>query len=85
MSDRHTVTFRADEEMVAALDALAERLSRSRTHVLKESVRLYLELHAWQVQHVSAGLQQADAGEFASDADVEAELAAWSVAPATVR
>jgi predicted transcriptional regulator len=39
--------------------------------------KAYLDLHAWQRAHIGEGLRQADAGEFASEAEVRAAFARW--------
>jgi predicted transcriptional regulator len=38
----------------------------------------YVALQAWQIADIEAGLVQADAGEFASDADVMRVIAKFS-------
>ena len=38
--------------------------------VIEEAVNAYLDLHAWQREHIEEGSRQADAGEFASEAEV---------------
>jgi predicted transcriptional regulator len=35
------------------------------------------EVPHWQIEHIQEGIRQADAGEFASDADVEAAFSRW--------
>jgi predicted transcriptional regulator len=75
--DRSTVTFRIDSEVKEALDAVAESMDRDRSYVLNEAVAAYLETHRWQIEHIKEGVRQADAGEFATDAEVAAAFARW--------
>ena len=69
---KETVTFRIDGEKRAILDRLAETMDRDRSHLLNEAVDAYLDVHAWQIAHIEEGLRQAEAGEFADEADVTA-------------
>lgn len=69
---RETIAFRIDQGKRAELDRLAKAIDRDRSYVLNEAVDAYLDVHAWQTAHIEEGLRQADAGEFADDADVAA-------------
>ena len=53
-----------------ALDAIATAMDRDRSYLLNEAVQLYLELHQWQIAEIQQGIQEADAGDFASDEEV---------------
>jgi predicted transcriptional regulator len=75
--DRTTVTFRIDSNMKDALDAIAEGMDRDRSYVLNEAVSAYLDIHRWQIDHIKEGLRQADAGEFATEAEVAAAFRRW--------
>jgi len=74
---RATITFRIDSDMKAALDALARAMDRDRSYVLNEAVAAYLDTHRWQVDHIQEGLRQAEAGEFATDAEIATAFARW--------
>ena len=74
---RDSVTFRLDAEKRAELDAVAKALDRDRSYVLTEAVDAYLAVHRWQLDHIQEGLRQAEAGEFASDDEVEAAFDRW--------
>jgi predicted transcriptional regulator len=75
--DKTTVTFRIDSNMKDALDAIAEGMDRDRSYVLNEAVSAYLDIHRWQIDHIKEGLRQADAGEFATEAEVAAAFRRW--------
>jgi predicted transcriptional regulator len=64
------VTVRLDDDTANALDRLAESLDRSPDDVAAQAIREYVALQAWQRAEIEAGLAQADAGDFAGDADV---------------
>ena len=69
---KNNVTFRLDSEKRAALDAIAASTDRNLSYVLNEAVSLYLEIHQWHLAEIRESLAEADAGDFASDAEVEA-------------
>jgi len=69
---KETVTFRIDAEKRAILDRLAEKRDRDRSYLLNEAVDAYLDVHAWQIAHIEEGLRQAEAGDFADEAEVAA-------------
>lgn len=75
--DKAIITFRIDGGMKAALDAIAEGMERDRSYVLNEAVAAYLEAHRWQIDHIKEGLRQAEAGEFATEAEVAAAFGRW--------
>jgi len=72
---RENVTFRLDSEKRAALDAIAAGMDRDRSYVLNEAISLYLEMHQWQIQEIQKGIEEADAGDFATDEEVQAVFA----------
>jgi predicted transcriptional regulator len=72
-----TISVRIASDKKAALDAIAAESGRELGVVIEEALSAYLELHAWQVAHIKEGLRQADAGEFASDAEVAEAFARW--------
>ena len=57
------------------LDRLAAATARSKSVVAADAIRAYLDLYEWQVNEIRAGLREADAGDFASGAEVKAALA----------
>ena len=61
----------------AEADALAHAVSRDRSSIIHQAINAYLATHYWQVAHIAEGLRQADAGEFATDAEVAAAHARW--------
>ncbi len=65
-------TIRLDDEMLAKLDALAADIDRSRSWLATKAIETYVELNAWQVEQIKAGLAEADRGEFVTEADLDA-------------
>jgi RHH-type transcriptional regulator, rel operon repressor / antitoxin RelB len=61
--------------------APARHDGRDRTRALNEAVEPSLDVDQWQTQHIQEGIRQADAGEFASDAEVAAAFSRWRDCP----
>ncbi len=74
---KETISVRIESDKKAALDAIAAQSDRDLSVVVEEALSAYLELHAWQVEHIEEGVRQADAGEFASEAEVREAFAPW--------
>jgi predicted transcriptional regulator len=72
-----TISVRIASDKKAALAAIAAESGRDLGGVIEEALNGYLELHAWQVAHIEEGLRQANAGEFASEAEVADAFARW--------
>jgi predicted transcriptional regulator len=75
--ERETISFRVQVQKRRALDAIAQAQDRDRTYVLNEAIDAYLDVHQWQIEHIQEGIRQADAGEFASDAEAAAAFSRW--------
>jgi predicted transcriptional regulator len=72
-------TIRLDDETLAKLDALAADTDRSRNWLAAKAIENYIEINAWQIARIKEGIAQADRGEFATEAEldaIEAELKA---------
>ena len=65
-----TLTVRIEDEIRAALDAIAANLDRDRSYVVNEALSAYVEMHRWQIAHIQQGLGEADAGKFVSESAV---------------
>jgi predicted transcriptional regulator len=72
---KENITFRLDSERRAVLDEIAAGLDRDRSYIINEAITLYLDLYQWQVEEIRQGVAEADAGDFATDEDVEAVFA----------
>jgi predicted transcriptional regulator len=75
--DKQTISFRLDTDKVSALDSLADALDRDRSYLLNEAVRAYLEIQEWQTEHIVASLQQAEARQLVSHAEVKRAAGKW--------
>ena len=74
-----TMTVRLDDEVKARLDRLAEATQRSKSFLAAEAIREFVDLNAWQLSEIQAALAEADAGDFASDAELANVQQKWNV------
>jgi len=72
-----TMTIRVEALIKARLDRLAQATHRSKSFLAAEAIREYVETNEWQIQEIRSALEEADAGDFASDADVKALTDKW--------
>ena len=72
-----TMTIRLDDAVKDRLEKLSEATDRSKSYLATEAIREYLELNEWQIAETKAALVEADAGDFASDAEVKALADKW--------
>jgi len=71
------MTIRVDRKTKNRLEKLAKAMERSKSYVAVEAIRAYIELNEWQITEIGAALKEADAGDFASEAEVEAVRRKW--------
>ncbi len=73
-----TLSMRVNDELAQQLDLLAASMGRSRTYVVTEALQAYVREQAWQVQEIRDALREAEAGDFAGDAETGTVFAKWS-------
>ena len=72
---KENITFRLDSAKRATLDKIAAGIDRDRSYLLNEAVTVYLDMHQWQIEEIQQGLVEAEAGDFASEDEVQATFA----------
>jgi RHH-type transcriptional regulator, rel operon repressor / antitoxin RelB len=72
-----TMTLRLEDEVKARLEQLADSTQRSKSFLAAEAIREYVENNEWQIAEIRSALIEADAGDFASDAEVAALTRKW--------
>ncbi len=77
MPESKVLTLRLDPKLTKQLDNLANATQRSRSFLISEAVREYVALNEWQIEEIKKGIAEADAGDFASDADVQRTIKKW--------
>lgn len=76
-SEKEIISFRLESPLKEALDAIAASMERDRSYVLSEAVTLYLNVHQWQLTDVQQAIAEADAGDFATDDEVNKTFGRW--------
>jgi len=69
-----TLSIRAEEETLQALDQIAKSLDRNRNWLINEAIKNYLELHQWQIEQVRRGVADAEAGRTLSHEQVKKRI-----------
>ncbi|MBC6480887.1 MAG: CopG family transcriptional regulator [Hormoscilla sp. GM7CHS1pb] len=72
---QETITFQIEREKIRELETIATSIDRDRTYVLQAAIDSYLEIHRWQIEEIEKGLLEAEAGDFASEEEVQAVFA----------
>jgi predicted transcriptional regulator len=71
------MTIRVDRRTRSRLEKLAKAMERTKSYVAAEAIRAYIELNEWQITEIRAALKEADAGDFATEAQVQAVKSKW--------
>ncbi len=74
------VSLRLPIDMKERVEAYAEATGRNKSHVVMEAVAEYLVWRVPQVEDLKAAVSAADAGDFATDAEVKAVFARYPAA-----
>jgi predicted transcriptional regulator len=71
------MTIRVDRKTKSRLEKLAKAMERTKSYVAAEAIRAYIDLNEWQITQIRGALKEADAGDFASEAEVQAVKRKW--------
>jgi predicted transcriptional regulator len=77
MAAKGVLTIRLSSELQDRLEAIAVAVDRPRAWVVNRALEAFVESETWQIEEIKRGLAEADAGEFATDAEVEATFEKW--------
>ncbi|MEG3837567.1 MULTISPECIES: CopG family transcriptional regulator [unclassified Microcoleus] len=72
---QESFTFLLDSDKKEALRAIATVMDRDLTYVLNEAIASYLDIYQWLLDEINKGVAEAEAGDFASDDEVQAVFA----------
>jgi predicted transcriptional regulator len=72
---RETITIRTSPQIRNALDGIAASLDRDRSYVVNQALEGYIDGHQRQADHIRRGLREANAGKFATPAEVSRTIA----------
>jgi predicted transcriptional regulator len=78
MAHSNILTLRVDDKLKKKLDKLAKTTQRSRSFLAAEALREFVALNEWQIQEIKKAIQHADAGDFATDKEVEEMFRKWA-------
>ncbi|BAP89796.1 ribbon-helix-helix protein, copG family [Burkholderiales bacterium GJ-E10] len=74
-----TITIRLEEDMKDRLDRLAGSTHRSKSFLAAEAIREFVENNEWQIAEIHSALKEANAGDFATEQDVDALAKKWKL------
>jgi RHH-type transcriptional regulator, rel operon repressor / antitoxin RelB len=71
------MTIRVDRKTKTRLEKLAKAMERTKSYLVAEAIRTYVELNEWQIAEIKTALKEADAGDFATPEEVESVFNKW--------
>jgi predicted transcriptional regulator len=74
-----TLTIRLESDLKDRLDDLANVTNRSKSFLAVEAIQEFIDINEWQLQEIKSALNEADAGDFASEEELRKTLGKWSV------
>jgi RHH-type rel operon transcriptional repressor/antitoxin RelB len=72
-----TINVRVPASVYEQLESLANSTARTKSFLTVQALSNYLETQSWQIKEIEAGLAEADAGDLATDAQVNAVFAKY--------
>ena len=79
------ISLRLPLDMKQRMESYAQLSGRNKSHLVMEAVGEYLAWRMPQIEDLQAAIRAADAGEFASDAQVAAVFARYTAKPTSAR
>ena len=71
------MSMRLPDELTSQLDALAAATGRSKSFLASQAIRDYIERESWQIAEITQAISEAEAGDFAGEAEVNAISVKW--------
>ena len=78
MAKSSVLTVRVSVEVKEQLEALADSTKRSKSFLAAQAIASYVQQEAWQIAEIERAVEEANAGDFASEAEVDAVISKWS-------
>jgi predicted transcriptional regulator len=82
MGDR-ALTLNVEDETLARLEALARETGRSSEQLAEEALKRYVEYEGWKADKIRNAVRRADAGDFATDEEMDAVFDRYRAADAS--
>jgi len=79
MSQSATMSIRLDQQLKSRLEKIAKVTHRSKSYLASQAVKEFIELNEWQIQEIKEAIKEADAGDFATDGEVQEITAKWGI------
>ena len=77
MNQTVTITARIPAKNKERLEALAQATGRKKGFLIAQALEEYLKTQAWQIEETLKAIQEADAGNSATDEELRAFRAKW--------
>jgi predicted transcriptional regulator len=71
MPESSVLTLRLDAKLKNQLDRLSKAMNRSRSFVAAQAIQEFVSVNEWQIAEIKKGLAEADAGDFATDEEMQ--------------
>lgn len=72
------ISIRTSLELVEQFGAMAKATGRTRSYLINRAMEEYIAREAWQVAEICKALEEADAGEFLPDTEMQAFWERWT-------
>jgi len=72
-----TINVRLPEALYKQIEELAKATARTKSFLAIDALTNYVQSESWQIRDIQEGIQEADAGEFASDQQIKAVFAKY--------
>jgi RHH-type rel operon transcriptional repressor/antitoxin RelB len=76
-----SLTVRLALSMREELDSLAKSTGRHRNALAQEALRRFIDAQRWQIARIDEGIRAADAGDFATDEEMNELWAEFGLEP----
>jgi len=77
--DNQIVMATLDSDMYHNLELLANTTSCSKSELITEAIRIYLEDQSGQIEAIKKGIREAEAGNFTTSEKLKEVFSKWSV------
>jgi predicted transcriptional regulator len=72
-----SMTLSIADDVEQQLEELAKSTGQTKSFLVKEAIRVYLQQESWQIAETRLAIQEADAGDFAEAGEVQRLLDKW--------
>jgi predicted transcriptional regulator len=72
-----TINVRLPEALYNQIEALSKATARTKSFLTVDALTHYVQQESWQIRDIHQGVQEADAGNFATDTEVAAVFAKY--------